>query len=56
MSAKGMTSTLIWTQLVQALKKDHPDLQLPEQAGAQTRKLIHEISDMLVTTNEGEPT
>ena len=43
MSAQGIAATVVWTQLLAALKTDFPDIQLPTQTGPETTKAIREI-------------
>lgn len=49
MSAQGMAATVIWTQLLEAMKRDFPDLDIPDAAGPETRKVIQEIAATTVS-------
>ena len=48
MSAKGMTATVIWTQLLAAMRKDFPALEIPDATGPETTKVIHEIASAVL--------
>lgn len=43
MSAQGMAATIVWTELLEALRADHPGLALPNKAGPATTKVIHKL-------------
>lgn len=47
MSAQGMAATVIWTQLLEAMRKDFPNADLPEKAGTETAKVIREMASVL---------
>lgn len=51
MSAQGMAETVVWTNLLEALRADHPGLVLPNNAGPETAKVIRELVE--VTLNQG---
>ena len=46
MSKKGITATVIWTQLIDAVLKDF-SIELPRNTGKETTKLIREIAKQL---------
>lgn len=55
MSAKGLSKTLIWTQLLVAIKEDY-GVELPNKSGPKTTALIDEISAMLFPEEKPKPT
>jgi hypothetical protein len=53
MSVQGMASTTLWTQLLTALRKDCPDIQLSDNAGPETAKVIREVVSVAFPVKEG---
>lgn len=46
MSKEKATATAIWTQFIDAVKKDY-DVDLPNTAGPETNKLIWELTHQI---------
>ena len=54
MSAKGMAATVIWTQLLVAMRKDFPALEIPGATGPETTKVIHEIASAILPADAAD--
>lgn len=56
MSDTGMAATVIWTQLLKALRSDFPMLEIPDSSGPETTKVINALASAVLppATENGE--
>lgn len=55
MSDRGLMRTAMWTELLEALRKDFPDVKFPDQAGAALSGFVKSNADYmheLIVTKE----
>lgn len=52
MSARGAATTVMWTQLLAAIKKGYPELDISNQAGVETTKVIREFVSIIIPIDD----
>jgi hypothetical protein len=52
MSAQGITRTAMWTELLQALRKDFPDAPFPEKATPHVERFVRHNADYIFELTE----